>query len=86
MARGTSEHYFLRSPDMKVPHDFVGFLHNGSNKEMLFDLIQQSSEEDRANLKTTVYFSNEKICIMIKEDQLTVLANLNQTTKKLTQS
>ena len=60
-ARGTSERYFLRSPDMKVPHDFAGFLRNGSNKEMLFDLIQQSIEEDRANLENrTVYFSNKK--------------------------
>ena len=78
-ARGTSECYFLRSPDMKVPHDFAGFLRNGSNKEMLFDLIQQSIEEDRANLEDrTVYFSNKKkICTMIKEDQVTVLPNLN---------
>ena len=46
---------------MKVPHDFAGFLRNGSNKEMLFDLIQQSIEEDRANLEDrTVYFSNKK--------------------------
>ena len=72
-ARGTSERYFLRSPDMKVPHDFADFLRNGSNKEM-FDLIQQSIEEDRANLEDrTVYFSNKKICTMIKEDQVTVL-------------
>ena len=82
-ARGTSERYFLRSPDMKVPLDFAGFLRNGSNKEMLFDLIQQSIEEDRANLEDrTVYFSNKRICIMIKEDQyrgdqVTVLPNLN---------
>ena len=63
---------------MKVPHDSAGFLRNGSNKEMLFDLIQQSIEEDRANLEDrTVYFSNERICTMIKEDQVTVLPNLN---------
>ena len=36
---------------MKVPHDFAGFLCNGSNKEMLFDLIHQFTEEDRANLE-----------------------------------
>ena len=78
-ARGTSEHYFLRSPDMKVPHDFAGFLHNGSNKEMLlFNFIQQSIEEDRADLEDrTVYFSNKRICTMIKEDQVTVIPNLN---------
>ena len=75
-ARGTSERYFLRSPDMKVPHDFAGFLLNGSNKEMLFDLVQQSIEEDIANLEDrTAYFSNKRICTMIKEDQVTVLPN-----------
>ena len=58
---------------MKVPHDFAGFLRNDSDKEMSFDLIQQSTEEDRANLEDrTVYFSNKKICTMIKEDQVTV--------------
>ena len=63
---------------MKVPHEFAGFLRYGSNKEMLFDLIQQSIEEDRANLEDrTVYFSNKRICTMIKEDQVTVLPNLN---------
>ena len=77
-ARGTSERYFLRSPDMKVPYDFAGFLGNCSNKEMLFDLIQQSIEEDRVNLEDrTVYFSNKRICTMIKEDQVTALPNLN---------
>ena len=45
---------------------------------MLFDLMQQSIEEDRANLEDrTVYFSNKRICTMIKEDQVTVLPNLN---------
>ena len=32
-------------PSTKVPHDFANFLHNGDNKEMLFNLIQQSIEE-----------------------------------------
>ena len=68
---------------MKVLHDFAGFLRNGSNKEMLSDLIQQSIEEDRANLEDrTVYFSNKKICTMSKEDQVTVLPNLNSDHKE----
>ena len=45
---------------------------------MLFDLIQQSIEEGRANLKDrTVYFSNKRIVTVIKEDQVTVLPDLN---------
>ena len=31
-ARGTSNRYFLTSPDMKVPYDFADFLRNGNNK------------------------------------------------------
>ena len=62
-ARGTSESYILRSRDMKVPHDFAGFLRNGSNKEMLFDLIQQCIEEDRANLE-------DKNCIFFQQKNL----------------
>ena len=38
-ARGTCERYFLRSPDMKVPHNFAGFLCNGSNKKCCLTLF-----------------------------------------------
>ena len=62
-ARGTRECYFLRSPDMKVPHDFAGFLRNGSNKEMLLTLFRRQSESKRQNCN----FSNKIICTMIKE-------------------
>ena len=45
---------------------------------MLFNLIQQSIEEDRANLEDrTVYFYNKRICTMTREDQVIVLPNLN---------
>ena len=37
-ARGANN-YFLASPDMKMPYDFAAFLRNGSNKEMLFNLM-----------------------------------------------
>ncbi len=77
IARGTSNRYFLKSPDMKVPYDFASFLCNGSNKEMLFDLIQQSIEERKSILKDrTVYFSNKQECTMITEAQATVVPEL----------
>ena len=56
IARGTGNQYFLRSPDMKVPYYFASFLCNGSNKEMLFDLIQQSIEESKSILQDCVFF------------------------------
>ena len=65
------ERYFLGSPDMKVPHDFAGFLCNGSNKEMFLSLF--SSLLKKKNLHSdqrTPSDSSSKL----------------QTTKKLTQS
>ena len=32
-ATGTSERYVLISPDMKVPYNIAGFLHNGKLKK-----------------------------------------------------
>ena len=62
---------------MKVQYDFASFLCNGSNKEMLFDLIQQSIEESKSILKDrTVYFSNKRECTMIAESQATVVPEL----------
>jgi hypothetical protein len=56
-ARGASNRYFLTSPDMKVPYDFADFLHNGSNKEMLFNLIQQAIVDGKFSLKSrTIFF------------------------------
>eukprot|EP00794_Sanderia_malayensis_P002237 gene2237-2552_t len=68
-ARGAGERYVLRTPDMKVPADFVTFLKNGDNKKMLFNLIQQSIEDDRHNLNDRViYFSNATQCSKISKD------------------
>lgn len=62
---------------MKVPYDFASFLCNGRNKEMLFNLIQQSTEESNSILKDrTVYFSNKREYTMITEAQATVAPEL----------
>jgi hypothetical protein len=55
---------------MKVPYDFADFLRNGSNKEMLFNLIQQAIVDNKSSLQDrTIFFSNKRDCMMIKEDQ-----------------
>ena len=73
-ARGASERYVLASPDMKVPYDFACFLRNGENKEMLFNLIQQSLEEGRKELADkTVYFSNKSHCTKITQDEVSII-------------
>eukprot|EP00112_Aurelia_sp_Birch-Aquarium-sp1_P008791 Seg1979.1 transcript_id=Seg1979.1/GoldUCD/mRNA.D3Y31 product="hypothetical protein" protein_id=Seg1979.1/GoldUCD/D3Y31 len=72
-ARGVSARYVLNSPDMKVPYDFANFLRNGDNKEMLFNLIQQSIEDDKESLgEKVVYFSNKVECQKITQNEAEV--------------
>ena len=76
-ARGTSERYVLTSPDMKVPYDFAGFLCNGENKEMLFNLIQKAIEEGRCDLSgKTIFFSSKSQCMKITRDEISVIEHL----------
>ena len=76
-ARGTTNRYFLSSPDMKVPCDFADFLCNSSNKEMLFNLIQQAIVDNKSSLQDrTTFFSNKQDCMMIKEDQASTVPTL----------
>ena len=70
-ARGVSERYAITSPDMKVPHNFTSFLHNGENKEMLFNIIQRATEEGRKDLPgKTVSFSIKSLCTKIAVDDI----------------
>ena len=77
-ARGASNRYFLASPDMKMPYDFAAFLRNGSNKEMLFNLIQQAIVDGKSSLQgRTIFFSNKRDCMMINEDQAILVPSLS---------
>ena len=77
-ARGASNRYFLASPDMKMPYDFAAFLRNGSNKEMLFNLIQQAIVDGKSSRQgRTIFFSNERDCMMINEDQAILVPSLS---------
>ena len=37
--RGEGDHFFIKSQDIKISHNFVAFLSNGQNKERLFELV-----------------------------------------------
>ena len=77
-ARGASNRYFLASQDMKMPYDFAVFLRNGSNKEMLFNLIQQAIVDGKSSLQgRTIFFSNKRDCMMINEDQASLVPSLS---------
>jgi hypothetical protein len=77
-ASGVGARYVLNnSPDMKVPYDFPNFLRKGDNKAMLFDLIQQSIEEDKDSIgDKLVYFSNKSVCKNINHDYVATLTGL----------
>ena len=48
---------------MKLPYDMPLFLRNGSNKEMLFNFIEQAFNEDKHRLQNRViFFSNKDHC------------------------
>ena len=75
-ARGVSERYAITSPNMKVPHDFTGFLRNRENKEMLFNIIQRAVEEGRKDLlRKTVFFSNKSLCKKIAVDDISIITD-----------
>ena len=37
--RGEGDHFFIKTQDIKISHNFVAFLSNGQNKERLFELV-----------------------------------------------
>ena len=54
---------------MKIPYDFDNFLKNRDNKEMLFNLIQQSIEVENESLgEKFLYFSNKVECKKITQN------------------
>ena len=56
---------------MKLPSDMSNFLRNGQNKEMLFNLIEQSIYESKEQLKSReVSFSNKTHCSRITNKAL----------------
>ena len=64
--RGDGRLYILKNPNMKLPSDMTSFLRNGQNKEMLFNLIEQSIIDSKEQLKNkVVFFSNKSHCSRI---------------------
>ena len=62
---------------MKVPSDFSDFLKNGSNKEMLLDLLERSYIENKERLESkVVYFSNKEHCVRISQSNSSVVEEL----------
>ena len=54
---------------MKLPSDMSNFLRNGQNKEMLFNLTEQSIYESKEQLKNReVFFSNKTHCSRITNE------------------
>ena len=78
-ARGVSACYVLNGPDIKCllcPYDSANFLRNGDNKEMLFNLIQQSIEDEETLGEEVVYFSNKVECKKITQYEAEVSHDL----------
>ena len=41
LIEGEGDHFFIKTPDIKIPPNFVAFLSNGQNKERLFELVEE---------------------------------------------
>lgn len=57
--RGSGTHYVLRTPDMLIPYDIQQFLSFGENKEVLFELIKRTLEENPPENRI-LYFCSRK--------------------------
>ena len=56
----------LKGPDMKLPADMQSFLRNGTNKEMLFNLIEVELKEGKKKVgDKVIYFLNVNHCLKI---------------------
>ena len=69
--RGEGQFYMLKNMQMKLPSDMSNFLKNGQNKEMLFNLVEQSIVESKEQLKNrVVFFSNKSHCSRITSESV----------------
>ena len=67
--RGDGRFYILKNPNMKLPSETSSFLTNGQNKEMLFNLVEQSIIDSKEQLKNkVVFFSNKSHCSRITRE------------------
>lgn len=64
--RGEAEQFVIKNPDIKIPANFTTFLANGTNKERLFELIEEVWKSERNALEDRIiYFSRGNACIKI---------------------
>ena len=58
---------------MKLPADMHSFLRNGTNKEMLFNLIELALKEGGKNGDKVIHFSNVNHCLKITENEVFIV-------------
>ena len=76
--RGNSKVLLLRSSKMKVPKDFQNFLNNGTNKERLFELIEETFILKNSELlEQKIYFARGDKCIKITSENVENVTSLN---------
>ena len=67
--RGESNAFLIRSEKVQIPPNFQDFLSNGSNKERLFSMIEDTWIKNRAMLnEREVYFAKDCSCVKITRD------------------
>jgi hypothetical protein len=68
--RGEAEQFVIKNPDIRIPANFTNFLANGTNKERLFELIEEVWKSERNALEDRIiYFSRRNACIKITSQE-----------------
>lgn len=75
--RGEGDHFFIKTPDIKIPPNFVAFLSNGQNKERLFELVEEVWVSYSSLLgNRVIYFSRKDSCIKITSLGMSIVEDL----------
>ena len=75
--RGEGDHFFIKTPDIKIPPNFVAFLSNGQNKERLFELVEEVWVGNSNVLgDREIYFSRKDGCIKINRFGVSTIDDL----------
>lgn len=67
--RGQSDVFVVKTPDIKIPQNFQGFLNNGENKEGLFEILEIAWTERRDEINDRIlYVARGQTCSRIDKD------------------
>ena len=75
--REEGEEFVIKTPEIRIPPNFTSFLSNGTNKERLFELVEEVWVNNKDLLGTrTIYFARSDRCIKISNSNVETVEEL----------